>query len=92
MIKSFRSKGLKELFEDGSTAAINEKYHDRCIKRLDLINAATNLRQLDLPGWNMHPLKGKQAGRHSIAVSGPWRITFEFRGEDAYLVDFEQYH
>jgi len=92
VIKSWRNLGLKELFETGSTARISDKYHQRCLVRLDAINAAANARQLDLPGWNLHALKGKQAGRHAMAVSGPWRITFEFRDGDAYRVDFEQYH
>ena len=92
MIKSFRSKGLKELFEDGTTTNINEKYHKRCIVRLDVINRAASLRQLALPGWNLHALKGDKLGRHAVAVSGPWRITFEFRDGNAYLIDFEHYH
>jgi proteic killer suppression protein len=83
---------LKELFETGRTAGIDSRYHQRCMLRLDMINVAVSLAQLRMPGWNLHPLKRDQPGRHAIAVSGPWRITFEFRDKNAYLVDFEQYH
>jgi proteic killer suppression protein len=92
MIKSFRNKALKELFESGTTAGINEKYHQRVRVRLDTIHSASNVKALDIPGWSFHPLKKEQAGRYAIAVSGPWRLTFEFKDGDAYRVDFEQYH
>jgi toxin HigB-1 len=92
MIKSYRHKGLKELFEYGETAAINAKYHKRLRLQLDTIHAATDLSQIDMPGWALHPLRGRMAGRHSITVGGPWRLTFEFREGDAYRLDFEQYH
>jgi proteic killer suppression protein len=92
MIRSYRHKGLKELFEDGGTAEINAKYHGRLRRQLDTINAATDLRQLDLPGWALHALRGRMAGRHAVRVGGPWRLTFEFRDGDAYRLDFEQYH
>jgi proteic killer suppression protein len=92
MIKSFRNKALKDLFETGATAGINAKYHQRIRVRLDTIHSATTPKALDLPGWNFHPLRKDQAGRYAVAVSGPWRLTFEFKDGDAYRVDFEQYH
>jgi proteic killer suppression protein len=93
MIKTFRSKALHKLFENGTTAGINQKYHKRCIRQLDVVHAAKSPREIpQTPGWEPHPLKGKQAGRYAISVSGPWRITFEYKDGDAYLVDFEQYH
>jgi toxin HigB-1 len=92
MIRTFRHKGLKELFEDGETAAINEKYHRRLRLQLDTIHAATDLGQIAMPGWALHQLRGRKAGRHAITVGGPWRLTFEFHEGDAYRLDFEQYH
>jgi proteic killer suppression protein len=92
MIKSFRHKALEELFRTRATAGIDAKYHERLVRRLDAIHSADDLKGLNLPGWNLHPLKGKMKGRHAIAVSGPWRVTFEFKDGDAYRVDFEQYH
>ena len=65
----------------------------RCLTRLDALDAATELNQLDLPGFRLHPLKGGQVGRWAIDVNGPWRITFEW-SEDGHAdrVDLEQYH
>ena len=47
---------------------------------------------MGLPGFKLHPLKGEQAGRWSVWVSGNWRVTFAFEGTDAADVDLEDYH
>ena len=93
MIRSFRHKGLRDPFLTGRTAGVRPDLRKRSLARLDALDAATELRQLDLPGLRLHPLKGDQAGRWAIDVSGPWRITFAWSEDgDAYRVDLEQYH
>ena len=92
LIKSYRHRGLKELFERGRTARIDKQFHQRLVERLDVLNRAPNLNALALPGWNLHPLKGHNPTRYAIAVNGPWRITFEFDKGDMFRLDFEQYH
>ena len=47
---------------------------------------------MNAPGWRLHQLKGKFAGHWSVDVSGNWRLTFAFEGEDAILVDYQDYH
>ena len=47
---------------------------------------------MNLPGWRLHSLQGKSAGHYSIVVSGNWRMTFRFEGEDAILVNYQDYH
>lgn len=47
---------------------------------------------MNMPGWKLHPLKGREAGRWSVWVSGNWRLTFGFDGRDAADVDLEDYH
>jgi len=47
---------------------------------------------MNLPGWKWHLLKGELAGRWAVSVSGNWRMTFTFDGEDAVLVDYRDYH
>lgn len=44
------------------------------------------------PGWDLHPLKGELKGHHAVKVNGNWRLTFRFEGEDAILVDYQDYH
>jgi toxin HigB-1 len=90
MIKTFRSKRLRDLFERGRAARISPALRQRVIRRLDVLDQASALGNLDLPGLDCHPLHG--SGRHAIRVNGPWRITFRWQDGDAYDVDLEQYH
>jgi proteic killer suppression protein len=92
MIKTFASKGLDELWSTDRTAKIDTKLHRRILVRLDALEQAVKSEDLNLPGFNFHPLKGYDPTRYSIHVNGPWCITFEFDDGDAYRVDFEQYH
>jgi proteic killer suppression protein len=47
---------------------------------------------MDIPGFRLHPLKGDAKGHWSVAVSGNWRMTFEFINGNAYVLDYEDYH
>ena len=48
--------------------------------------------EMDLPGYQLHSLLGKEKGRWAVSVNGNWRITFEFINQDAILVDYEDYY
>ena len=92
MIKSFKSKGLSELWLKSGTGKIDAKLHDRILERLDALDAATVVGDLNVPGFDFHPLKGFKPVRYTVHVNGPWCVTFEFSDGDAYRIDFEQYH
>jgi len=92
MITSFRHKGLRELFEIGRTGKIGRQMHKRIIERLDALDAATTPTDMHLPGYDFHALRAFRPTRYSVHVNGPWCITFEFEGENAIRVDYEQYH
>ena len=92
MIKTFRSKALAELWAKSRTGKIDAKMHKRILVRLDRLNVATAAKQMNLPGFDFHALKGFVPTRYTVHVNGPWCITFEFESEDALRVDFEQYH
>ena len=92
MIKSFRHKGLSELWSKDTTAKIDVRMHSRILKRLDALDRAKIPEDMDFPGFDFHPLNGFDPIRFSIHVNGPWCITFEMNDGDAYRVDFEQYH
>lgn len=91
MIKSWRHKGLKELFETGSSRKVRQDQRKRVLRRLDVLDQAASLKEIDIPGFDLHELHGKPR-RWAIAVNGPWRVTFEWAGGDAFEVDLEQYH
>jgi toxin HigB-1 len=91
MIVSFRHKGLGELFTKGRSARVPPELKDRCTRRLDALDSALTLENLNLPGFNLHALHTTPV-RHSIHVNGPWCITFEWENGNALRVDLEQYH
>lgn len=59
---------------------------------LAALDTAHVIDDMNLPGFRLHPLKGTMAARWSITVSGNWRMTFEFREGNAYVLDYEDYH
>lgn len=91
MIKTFKNKQLSALWA-GKRTKIDSKFHRRITIRLDVLDAAVDIKELNLPGYDFHSLKGFQPTRYTIHVNGPWCITFEFENGNAYRVDFEQYH
>lgn len=91
MIKTFKSKGLAALWETGKSK-IDKRMHTRILIRLAVINEATSIEEINLPGYNFHGLQGFNPKRYTVHVNGPWCLTFEFEGGNAYQVDFEQYH
>lgn len=92
MIRSFRHKGLRQLFESGSLRGVPPEMAQRIVRRLDALQAATAPRDLKLPGFDLHELKGARKGVWSLRVSGNYRITFAFREGHAWAVDLEDYH
>ena len=92
MIKSFRHKGLRRLFETGDQRGVIVGLANRLRRQLDVLNRARTPTDLNLPGYRLHRLKGERADTWSITVSGNWRITFQFEREDAINVDLEDYH
>jgi proteic killer suppression protein len=91
VIRSFRSKALRDFFLEDDTRGIRPDLVERVRGRLQSLHRAKSLDDLRVPGWRLHPLRSKPV-RHAIAVNGPWRITFEWADGDAVRVDIEQYH
>ncbi len=88
----WKHKGLKAFFEAGSKKGIQPKHESRLRLQLTVLDRAKSAQDMNAPGWLLHPLKGKDAGRWSVWVNGNWRVTFEFDGGDAILVDYQDYH
>lgn len=91
MIKTFRNKQLKALWETGRSR-IGAQFRDRILRRLDRLDAAVEVEDMNLPGFDFHSLRGHAPTRYTVHINGPWCITFEFEGGHAYAIDFEQYH
>jgi len=92
MIKSWKHKGIKNFFETGNAKGIQAKHINKLRIQLNLLDAATNPKDLNLPGYGFHELVGDRKGCYSIKVNGNWRLTFSFEKTDAILVNYEDYH
>ena len=92
MIKSFKHKGLKKFYENGNTSGIQPAHKQKLRMRLTALDTATEINDMDLPGFRLHQLKGLKQGLWAIDVSKNWRITFEFKDGDAFIVNYEDYH
>jgi proteic killer suppression protein len=91
VIQSFRHKGLRDLYLTGSGAGVRPDLQKRALRVLNVLHQAQSLKDLNLPGFDLHPLHTTPR-RYAISVNGPWRITFEWIEGDAWRVDLEQYH
>ncbi|MBT3256889.1 MAG: Killer protein [Deltaproteobacteria bacterium] len=92
MITSFKHKGLKRLFETGDISGINPQHAERLRKILALLETSETIDDMDLPGLNLHKLKGKRKNTSAVAVSGNWRMTFKLKNGDVLEVNYEDYH
>ena len=92
MIKSFKHKGLRLFFETGSTKGIQAKHSVKLRFQLGALDSAIEIDDLDIPGYQLHPLKGSRKGTWAISVSGNWRLTFEFTDGNVYILNYEDYH
>jgi len=64
----------------------------KLLRILDRLDASLNPQDMNLPGYRLHELIGKEKGTWSVWVNGNWRVTFQFEGKDAILVDYRDYH
>jgi len=92
MIKSFKHKGLEKFFYNASKKGINTEHANRLERLLDRLNAASDIKDMNYPGSYLHQLKGDKERLYSVRVSGNWRVFFEFKDGDAYIVDYADYH
>lgn len=79
-------------FDKGSVKGIQPKHKTRLMHQLTALDTAHYIDDMDLPGYDLHPLKGKMKGRWSIKVNGNWRLTFEFHDCNVHILDYEDYH
>ena len=92
MLRSFRHAGLEKFFRTGSKAGIQPAHARKLAIQLATLNLVRIPEDMDVPGWDLHPLRGNLANHWSVKVNANWRMTFAFDGEDAILVDYRDYH
>lgn len=92
MIRTFKHRALKRLYERGDQSQVNRDHLNRIEDILARLDVAVASSDLDLPGYGLHALKGKLKGYWAVNVSGAWRIIFRFKDGDAFDVNLIDYH
>ena len=92
MIRSFKHRGLKLLYEFDDPSGIRPDLVDTVQEMLTVLDEAVTPKDLGLPGYRLHPLKGELKGFWSFTVRANWRIIFRFAGADAFDVELIDYH
>ena len=92
MIRSFKHRGLKRLYQRGDRSGIRPDLRDTVQEIVTVLDGAVTLQALNLPAYHLHPLKGDLQGFWSVTVRANWRIVFRFEGTDAFDVELIDYH
>ena len=92
MIRSFRHRGLRRLYEHGDRRHVNQSHADKIEVILADLDAAASLDHMRRPGYRLHRLTGDMRGFHAVDVSGNWRIVFRFEDGDVFDADLVDYH
>ena len=92
MIKSFKSKSLRALYEDDDPSKLPSELAPRLRLILSTLDAAGDIADLDQPTLRLHALKGRLKGYWAVTVRANWRVIFKFRAGDAHDVEFIDYH
>jgi proteic killer suppression protein len=92
MIRSFKHRGLKRLYERSDRGGIRPDLIETIEDILARLDKAETPQAMNLPGYRLHLLKGELKGFWSVTVRANWRIIFSFVGGDAFDVELTDYH
>lgn len=92
MIISIKHKGLRALYEKGTTKGVKQEHVKKLRRILFSLDEAKEPKDMNFPGYKLHDLKGGREEFWSVWVSGNWRVTWRFIGGDVELVNYEDYH
>jgi toxin HigB-1 len=92
MIRSFRHRGLKALYDGRTMRRVAPEHVERLRDILAVLDRSRGPDDMNLPGFRLHRLKGKLEGHYAVSVSGNWRVTFRFQEGHVVDVDYLDYH
>jgi len=92
MIISFSHQGLERFFRKGVTSGIQAKHARKVGRILHALDNAEQPKDMDVPGFKLHQLKGNRKNIWAVSVNANWRVTFGFKGQNALTVNYEDYH
>ena len=65
-------------FAEGNRVKAFSGFERKAEMKLDELESATSLLDLDLPGNRLEALRGDRQGQYSIRINDQWRICFEW--------------
>ena len=92
MIRSFKHRALKRLYEQGDARKLPSEHHRKVADILTALDAAQDIKDMNLATFRLHELSGDRKGIWSVTVRANWRITFAFKNGEAHDVNYEDYH
>ena len=92
MIRTFKNRALKRLYEKDDPSKIKADHVGRVKDILFRLDNAVQPSEMDLLGWNRHKLSGELNGFWAVKVSGNYRVWYRFEDGDAFEVDYGDYH
>ena len=92
MIKTFKHKGLKKFYLNGSTAGIQSEHQTKIEMILSVLDNAETIQDMNFPAFRLHKLTGNRTDIWSVWVNGNWSITFRFIEGNAEIINYEDYH
>ena len=92
MNKSFQHRGLQALYEKGETRRLSQQHITKLRDILVTLDHSRSPTDMNLPGFQLHPLKGSLRGYYAVSVSGNWRVTFRFEDGHAVDINYTDYH
>jgi proteic killer suppression protein len=92
MIRGFKHRGLKRLYEKGDQSGIRHDLLPTVRNILTILDAADSPQAFDLPRYRLHPLKADRDGYWAVTVRANWRVVFRFEDGNALDVELVDYH
>lgn len=92
MIRSIKHKGLRRLFENDDMRGVIPEHAEKLRDILARLNAVSDVTDMDLPGFRLHPLKGVMKGFWAVTVRSNWRVIFRFSDGEASDIGYVDYH
>ena len=86
MVRNFKHRGLRRLYERGDRSRINPNYVGKIELILADLDASEMLEHMRRPGYRLHELKGDMKGLYTVEVSGNWWIIFRFKDGEASMI------
>lgn len=91
VVGRIKHKALAELYRTGNTRKISADRIRKCVRILQLLDAASKPEDMNVVGLHFHALQGTSKV-WSVRVTANYRITFGWSGEAAVDIDLEDYH